>query len=97
MKQFGIRKVGYSAGVYGCSNEYFVMVATIKGELRYLPFKGMYGVEERVARIMTENGYTKVFLGSTPGGQLKGNGKLGYANEDAAIREIKELLGVSND
>ena len=64
-KWYTIIKIGYSAGVYGCSNEYFTLIHTDKKEgLKSQSFYGMYGAEERVARMMEDNGYKQKYTHS---------------------------------
>ncbi len=77
-KTFSIIKVGYTAGIYGCSGEYFV--ASITGAPRrksspdtYLDqffFQGMYGAESRIAEAFKAKGYTEKYAQSVYG-QLK--------------------------
>ena len=60
-KQFTILKVGYSKGIYGCSNEYFTCIYTNKQGFNSFSFKGMYGVEERVAEVLKSKGLEEVY------------------------------------
>jgi hypothetical protein len=57
MKTCTIVKIGYTAGIYGCSDEYFSCFYTKKGEIKSFIFSGMYGVEDRVSHAMQAKGY----------------------------------------
>jgi hypothetical protein len=61
MKYFTIQKIGYTAGIYGCSGEYFSLIitdgATKDKYIRQYFFSGMYGPEERIAGILKQAGY----------------------------------------
>lgn len=105
MKTFTILKVGYSVGVYGCSNEFFTCIYTstprekkiynVSG-LSSFSFKGMYGVEERIKEVMKEKGFKESYCPSNFG-QLKGEDKywIGFKSENQAIEYIKR--GFIND
>lgn len=67
MKQFTILKVGYTAGLYGCSGEYFNCILTDDKGMRSFQFYGMYGVEERIARALKERGYEEVYTSTNYG------------------------------
>lgn len=72
MKTFTIIKTGYSAGTYGCSNEYFTLIATDdQGEGTSINFHGLYGTDYRVAEPLKAKGYKQVHA-SAPYGQIKG-------------------------
>lgn len=91
-KQFGIIKVGYSAGIVGCTNEFFTLVYIDKlGELRSKHFKGMYGEEHRVGDILKGAGYNDVYIGGTYG-QLKGEMRSwrGWKYGNEVIKELEE-------
>ena len=63
-KEFTIIKVGYTAGIYGCSNEYFTCVHFNGKDHGTFSFYGMYGAEERIAHAMTERGYIQFYTPS---------------------------------
>lgn len=64
-KTFTIIKIGYSSGVYGCSNEYFTLIYTDKKEsLKSQSFYGMYGSSERVSAVMKDKGYKEKYTQS---------------------------------
>lgn len=77
-KSFTIIKIGYTAGIYGCSGEYFNVFITgaprKKKEntdfFRGFFFQGMYGAEQRVAGALKAKGYTEKYSQSVYG-QLK--------------------------
>ena len=64
MKQFTTLKIGYTAGIYGCSNEYFTTIVIDGKNTKTFSFYGMYGTEERVAKAMREAGYTEFYTPS---------------------------------
>jgi len=72
MKYFTIQKIGYTAGIYGCSGEYFSLVITNteadtdKWITQHI-FYGMYGAEQRIAGIMKEAGYIDKYIHSIYG------------------------------
>jgi hypothetical protein len=88
-KYFGIIKVGYSAGLVGCTNEFFVCIYTGKEKMESFGFKGMYGVEDRVREIMQGRGYEYSYIPSQFG-QIKGRDKnwVGFLDENE-IKDIK--------
>lgn len=57
MKMATIIKTGYTAGVYGCSGEYFTLIAINGKKHSAIKFNGLYGAEERVARELEKYGY----------------------------------------
>lgn len=67
MKQFTIIKIGYTAGVYGCTGEYFTTLV-IDGNKHYsFTFEGMYGAEERISRTLKELGFDEFYTTSIYG------------------------------
>lgn len=55
-------KVGYSAGVYGCSNEFFaltIITVSLMGTIANtnLNFKGLYGSDARVKELLKSKGF----------------------------------------
>ena len=60
---FTVIKTGYSAGVYGCSNEYFTVIV-IKGrkeegiKTSSYHIKGLYGEEDRIKELLEKEGFT---------------------------------------
>ena len=90
MKTYSIIKTGYTRGIYGCSNEYFNLIISDDKGLHNLQFYGMYGTEERVSRVMTDNKYTNMYL-STTYGQLKRDdiAKKQLMSEQQAIEYIQ--------
>ena len=67
MKQFTTIKVGYTSGIYGCSNEFFTTIIVTDNDMYGFNFKGMYGVEERVNKALKEKGYTYRYIKSDYG------------------------------
>lgn len=61
MKQFTTFKVGYTSGIYGCSNEYFMTIYTQGKKHGSFIFYGLYGPEERVAGAMRSKGYKEYY------------------------------------
>ena len=67
MKQFTTIKIGYTAGIYGCSNEYFTTIMSNGKKHDTFTFYGMYGAEERISRAMQDKGYTEYYTPSVYG------------------------------
>lgn len=57
MKMATIIKTGYTSGVYGCSGEYFTLIAINGKNHSSIKFNGMYGAEERVRTELEKYGY----------------------------------------
>jgi hypothetical protein len=94
MKQFTIIKIGYTAGIYGCSNEYFTLIISNKWGMRYLTFYGMYGAEERVSRVIEEYGYKKHYTNSIYGRMTRKDiPSKCVESEYTAIDTIKSFIG----
>ena len=74
MKNFSIIKIGYSSGVYGCSNEFFVCVYSTPSKFGLFHFSGMYGAEERVSRTLMDMGF-KAYYTPNCFGKLIGEDK----------------------
>lgn len=70
MRLFTIIKTGYTAGVYGCSGEYFTLIMVNNKNTTSVKFNGLYGAEQRVAEYLKSKGY-KEFFTSGEYGQLK--------------------------
>ncbi len=94
MKTFINTKIGYSAGVYGCSGEYFKLV-TCGDKPLILHYKGMYGVEDRVANVLKDAGFNEIYVGNRYG-QLKGEERKGFLSEMEAIKEVGNWLKGNN-
>lgn len=57
MKIFTIIKTGYTAGVYGCTGEYFTLIMINGRNHSSIKFNGLYGAEERVGSYLNKKGY----------------------------------------
>ena len=88
MKSFAITKVGYSAGVYGCSGEYFLIIYTKDGELKSMCLNGMYGSEDRVADEFIKLGYKKNYIWNDYS-QCKSRDMKSFESEYIIINKIK--------
>jgi hypothetical protein len=64
MKQFTTIKVGYTAGIYGCSNEYFTTIIINGSKHTSISHYGMYGSEERVNHALMDRGYREFYTPS---------------------------------
>ena len=92
MKQFTIIKVGYTAGIYGCSNEYFTLIYINKKGMGSIGFYGMYGPEERLRSILDKNGYKYVHTPSDFGRMTKKEiNKYVFVSEYQAIEQAEVL------
>jgi len=89
MKKFGIIKVGYSCGIYGCTNEFFNCIYINGDEMNSFGFKGLYGVENEVERMLKEKGFEFTYI-PTQYGQIKGDAKnwVGFLY----LNQVKELI-----
>jgi hypothetical protein len=89
MKLFTIIKTGYSAGVYGCSNEYFTAIIINDEKTASFMFRGLYGEEHRIADIIKEYGYKDFYVNGA-------YGKIPSREYKASLfldeKEIKDLL-----
>jgi hypothetical protein len=70
MRLFITIKTGYTAGVYGCSGEYFTTILINKAATTAVKWNGMYGAEYRIAEYLKSKGYAEVYA-SAEYGQLK--------------------------
>lgn len=91
MKTFTIIKTGYTAGIYGCSNEYFVCIYSKGREMHNFLFHGMYGAEERVARAMKDKGFVDCYTPSWFGKMTRKDVCPGSLSETQAIDLVKYL------
>lgn len=66
-----LSKIGYAAGVYGCSQEYFLITYTTETRIEHFFVKGLYGEEERAMHEMEKLGY-EVSWGASCSPQFKG-------------------------
>ena len=71
MKQYTTIKIGYSVGIYGCSNEYFTTIAINGKKTNSFSFYGMYGAEERINRAMEAKGYKGFYTQSHYGKMVR--------------------------
>jgi len=62
MKTFTTLKVGYTAGMYGCSNEYFNTIIVNGSKMFGIAHKGMYGSDDRINRLLKDKGFTEVYI-----------------------------------
>ena len=87
-----LNKVGYSAGVYGCSGEYFTLTIIKDSEsYKTINFSGLYGSEDRVTEPLKNKGY-KDISSYHRYGQLKGDERKGFMSEQDAIKEVEEFI-----
>ena len=92
MKQFTIIKTGYTAGVYGCTNEFFTVVITDDELNDTFTFKGMYGAEERVAEEFKLKGYKRFYCRANFGKLVRNDLKDVYVRtENEAIQVVRFL------
>lgn len=95
MKIYTTIKTGYTAGVYGCTGEYFTttLIDTDKDGKLYtniLHFEGMYGVEQRINNLLEEKGYKYIHSNCSYGKLTRKDiPKNWYKSEYEAIEYIK--------
>jgi hypothetical protein len=87
-KLFTIIKVGYSAGIYGCSGEYFFAIIIKDGKIECIKFSGMYGADERIERELKDKGYIYQYIGSDFGKMTRNDYKR-FIGEYEALELIK--------
>lgn len=95
-KTFTIIKVGYTAGIYGCSNEYFTAIYTTEKDSFYgldsISFYGMYGAEERISKAFNKLGYNNNYTPSNYGRLTRKDiSKNLFISENEAIEAIQAL------
>lgn len=91
MKQFTTLKVGYSRGIYGCSNEYFTTIVVNNNEMTSISHCGMYGSEERINQTLKDAGFIEKYIASDFGLIKSREAWKGFISETEAIAEIKKL------
>jgi len=92
MKKFSTIKVGYTAGIYGCSGEYFVTIITRGDEMYHVYHYGMYGSEERVNAVLKNAGYSEYYVSSWYGKMTKKDVSKRFVGEYQAIEEVKNII-----
>ena len=94
--KFSTIKVGYSAGIYGCSNEYFTTIIFRDGEVFSLSHKGLYGSEERINALLRDAGYENKYVPSTFGkmksSDFSEGGWRGFQSEYSAMEYVKYII-----
>ena len=92
MKAYTNIKVGYSAGVYGCTGEYFsLLIIHSNGEYDTVHYHGLYGSEYRVVEPLKAKGYKPLYLQSNYG-RLTGEDKKPFIHETTALNKVKEFM-----
>lgn len=89
MKQFTIIKVGYTAGVYGNTGEYFNCIFFDKKGMDNFFFMGQYGAEDRISAQMQKLGYEYNHSGSRYGKLTRDDTKI-FMSEYTALEYIKQ-------
>ena len=87
-KTFSIMKVGYTAGVYGCSGEYFTLILPND----QINFSGMYGAEERICRTLKDAGWVEHYISSSFGRMTLKETRGRFLSETQAIEKVKEYI-----
>jgi hypothetical protein len=67
MKKCITQKIGYTAGIYGCTNEYFSTTIIDGDRLENIIFYGLYGSEERVFQALKDKGFEYKYVWSVYG------------------------------
>lgn len=84
-------KTGYSAGVYGCSNEYFTTIAIDGDRIFSVAHKGLYGSENRVEAPLVEAGF-KPYWASSNWGKLPSKDARLAKSETEALELVKKFV-----
>lgn len=87
-KTFSILKVGYTAGIYGCSGEYFTLLLPNN----QINFSGMYGADDRICRILKDAGYIEKYASSNYGRMTLKETRGRFLSETQAVEKIKEYI-----
>ena len=86
-------KTGYSSGAYGCSAEYFTLMAFNDNNLVLsIDYKGLYGSEHRIMEVLENAGYKIVVNTTGVYGKVTGSDKNYSKTEKEAIEYIKQWL-----
>jgi len=91
MQKFTTIKVGYTTGVYGCSNEYFTTIILNGDEEQAISHHGMYGSEDRINGALKAKGYKEFYITSYFGKMTKKDVCKWVVSETEALEKIKEL------
>lgn len=91
MKTFITLKVGYTAGIYGCSNEYFTTIIINKNDISSISHYGMYGSEERINRTLKDKGFIEKYIPNDFGKMTRKQVWQGFISEVEAVKKIKKL------
>jgi hypothetical protein len=95
MKKFTTLKVGYTAGIYGCSGEYFTTIVINNDSVRVFNHYGMYGSDKRVNRLLKDAGYIEFYtptdFGKMTQKDVRARGKF-WKDEYSTIETIKDYL-----
>lgn len=91
MKTFITLKVGYTCGIYGCSNEYFNTIIIEGEKIDSVQYYGMYGTEERINAQLKDKGYTQTWIPSDFGKMTRKDAR-GFVSENQAIDKINGAL-----
>lgn len=89
MNDFTIIKVGYSAGIYGCSAEYFTAIWIDNTGLNSFHFQGLYGTEERIAKEFKDKGYQQGWTSQEYGKLTRKDNIKMFLSENEAIEFVK--------
>ncbi len=101
IKEFSIFKIGYTAGIYGCSGEFYKVLITyenidlgIKKDLFYI-IDAIYTNGQYIRQVLKDNGYTEKYI-SIPYTQLKKKDLQGWdiLHESDVINELKKELNI---
>ena len=91
-KQYTCVKVGYTAGIYGCSGEYFTLIYVNSKGMHSISFHGMYGSEDRVQNILKDKGYKPYWTPSDYGRmKYRDINKNMFVSEQQATEELRKV------
>jgi len=97
MKTFSIVKIGYTAGIYGCSGEYFKLYITNGDKYKSYIFEGIYTNGQYIEPFLKELGYSEQYQ-SQPYSQLKRKDIKGWNIflENELLKKLKTDIDVLN-
>ncbi len=90
-KHFAIIQVGYTFGIYGVSGKFYQAIITDEDGLTAIPFNGLYGADERIARELEAKGYKQTYVRNDYGKMTRKDMLSIFLSEKEAIEKIQEL------
>lgn len=92
MKSFSIVKIGYTAGIYGCSGEYYKLYISNGDKYHFFVFEAIYTNGQYIAPFLRELGYKEHYY-NHPYGQLKRKDLKNWdiLKEEVLLKKLKSI------